>query len=347
MGKRALITGITGQDGYYLTKLLIEKGYEVHGVYRRTSTDNNTIRIQSFLSDNKVALHYGDVTDGQAMSHIIRQIKPDEVYNLAAQSHVQVSFENPATTTQVDAIGVLSVLEAIRQSGMADKTRFYQACTSELFGKVQETPQTEKTPFYPRSPYGVSKLYGYWITINYRESYNMFACNGILFNHESPMRGEHFVTRKITHAAARIKNGLQDCVYLGNLDAKRDWGHARDYVEGMWRIITHDTPDEFVIATGRTTTVREFAEKAFKHAGIELEWEGEGQNEKGRDKASGKVLVAIDPKFFRPAEVELLIGDASKAKKVLGWEAKTDLDTLVQEMVEADLKLVKYEMSNV
>ena len=345
MKKVALITGVTGQDGAYLSELLLGKGYEVHGVKRRSSLFN-TDRIDHLYQDPheknvEFKLHFGDLTDSSNLTRIIKEVQPDEIYNLAAQSHVMVSFETPEYTANSDAMGTLRILEAIRVLGLEKKTKFYQASTSELYGKVQEVPQTEKTPFYPRSPYGVAKLYGFWIVKNYREAYNMFACNGILFNHESPLRGETFVTRKITRAAARIKLGMQETVYLGNLDAKRDWGHARDYVEGMWRMLQVDTPDDYVLATGETIEVREFVTKAFKELDIDIEWTGKGVDELGTNKATGKVVVKIDPKYFRPTEVELLIGDATRAKNELGWEPTTSIDGLVKEMVQADLALFK------
>ena len=336
--KKVLITGITGQDGSYLAEFLLEKNYEVHGIVRR-SLSPNMGRIKRL--NGKVILHYGDLTDSNNITRLIKEIEPDEIYNLAAQSHVQVSFENAEYTANVDALGTLRILDAIKILGLENKTKMYQASTSELYGKVQEVPQSETTPFYPRSPYGVAKLYGYWIVRNYRESYDIFASNGILFNHESPRRGETFVTRKITLAVARIKNGLQDKLYLGNLDAKRDWGFARDYVECMWLILQADNADDFVIATGEMHTVREFVDLAFKEVGIELEWDGEGINEKGIDKNTGKVLVEVDEKFFRPAEVDQLLGNPQKAKDLLGWNpTKTDFKTLVKKMVEADLKYV-------
>lgn len=342
MGKTALITGITGQDGAYLAELLLNKGYQVHGVKRRASLFN-TDRIDHLYQDpheknRNFFLHYGDLTDSTNLIRIIQEVQPDEIYNLAAQSHVQVSFETPEYTANADALGTLRLLEAIRILGLADKTRFYQASTSELYGKVQEIPQSEKTPFYPRSPYAVAKLYSYWITVNYREAYNIFGCNGILFNHESPLRGETFVTRKITRAIARIKLGLQEKIYLGNMNAKRDWGHAADYVEAMWLILQQDKPDDYVIATGETHSVREFVELAFAQVGIEMVWQGEGISEQGVDKATGKILVEVDPRYFRPTEVELLLGDPSKAKQQLGWEPKVTFRELVQTMVEADLE---------
>lgn len=342
MGKTALITGITGQDGSYLAELLLEKGYEVHGMKRRASSFN-TQRIDHLYQDvhNKNAmfkLHYGDLTDSTNLIRLIQEIQPDEIYNLAAQSHVKVSFDCPEYTANADGLGTLRLLEAIRILKLEDKTKFYQASTSELFGLVRETPQKETTPFYPRSPYACAKLYAYWITVNYREGYNIFGCNGILFNHESPRRGETFVTRKITRAAADIKTGLQDKLFLGNLSSKRDWGHAKDYVEGMWRILQQDKPDDYVLATGVTTTIRDFCIAAFKEVGIELEFSGEGVDEKGVDKATGKVLVEVDPRYFRPTEVDLLLGDSAKARKQLGWEPKYDLDALIKEMVAEDLK---------
>lgn len=341
--KVALITGVTGQDGAYLSEFLLKKGYTVHGVKRRSSMFN-TDRIDHLYLDPHEEnvdfhLHYGDLTDSTNLIRIIQETQPDEIYNLAAQSHVKVSFETPEYTANSDAIGTLRILEAIRILGLTDKTKFYQASTSELYGKVQEIPQSETTPFYPRSPYAAAKLYGFWITKNYREAYNMFACNGILFNHESPLRGETFVTRKITRAVAKIKLGLQKKMYLGNLDAQRDWGHAKDYVEGMWLMLQQDTPDDFVLATGKTYPVKTFVEKAFNELGIHIRWEGEGVDEKGYDTKTGAVLVEVDPKYFRPTEVELLIGDATKAKQKLGWVPKYDLDMLVKEMVQADFQL--------
>lgn len=341
--KKALIIGITGQDGAYLSELLLSKGYEVHGIKRRASL-LNTARIDHLYEDlhtsehHRFVLHYGDVTDAANMLSVIHKVQPDEIYNLAAQSHVQVSFEMPAYTAQVDAIGTLNILEAIRALGLTHKTKFYQASTSELYGKVQEIPQTELTPFYPRSPYGVAKLYAFWITKNYREAYNMFACNGILFNHESPIRGETFVTRKITRAVVRIALGTQDILYLGNLDAKRDWGHAKDYVEAMWLMLQHEVPDDYVIATGVTRSVREFVEAAFKEMGIDIIWQGYGVDEQGIDATTNKILVKIDPKYFRPAEVDLLVGDASKAYRTLGWQPKIDFKQLVHEMVHGEIK---------
>lgn len=341
--KRALITGITGQDGAYLTDLLLEKGYEVHGVKRRASLFN-TDRIDHLYqdpheSDIRLKLHYGDLTDSTNLIRIIQEVQPDEIYNLAAMSHVKVSFDTPEYTANADGIGTLRILEAMRILGMDKDVRFYQASTSELYGLVQEVPQSETTPFYPRSPYGVAKLYGFWIVKNYRESYGMHASNGILFNHESPLRGETFVTRKITRGVARIHLGLQDTLHLGNLDAKRDWGHAKDYVEGMWRMLQQDTADDYVLATGRTVPIRDFVNMAFAEVGVTLDWQGEGVDEKGIDKATGAVRVAVDPRYFRPAEVELLVGDASKAKRVLGWEPTHTLEQLCSEMVAADVKL--------
>ncbi|MBQ4508710.1 MAG: GDP-mannose 4,6-dehydratase [Paludibacteraceae bacterium] len=344
--KKALITGITGQDGSFLAEFLLEKGYEVHGIIRRSSTFNTGriehLYLQEWVRDQKkpraVNLHYGDMTDSSSLIRIIGEIQPDEIYNLAAQSHVKVSFDVPEYTADTDAVGTLRLLEAVRMLGYEKKTKIYQASTSELFGLVQEVPQKETTPFYPRSPYGVAKQYGYWITKNYREAYGMFAVNGILFNHESERRGENFVTRKITLAAAAIANGKQDRLYLGNLSALRDWGYARDYVECMWLILQHDTPEDFVIATGEMHTVREFCTLAFREAGISLRWEGEGVDEKGIDEKTGKVLVEVDPKFFRPTEVEQLCGDPSKAKALLGWNPrKTSFEKLVHIMVQHDL----------
>lgn len=342
--KTALITGITGQDGSYLAELLLDKGYEVHGIKRRSSSFN-TGRVDHLYTDPHFKglpfyMHYGDLTDATNLIRIIQEVQPDEIYNLAAQSHVQVSFEAPEYTADSDALGTLRMLEAIRILGLKQKTKFYQASTSELYGKVQEVPQTEKTPFYPRSPYGVAKLYAFWICVNYREAYDMFAVNGILFNHESPHRGETFVTRKITRAVVRIAAGKQPKLFLGNLNAKRDWGHAKDYVEGMWRMLQQETPDDFVLATGKTTTVREFCERAFHHTGIDIEWEGEGVNEIGKNKKTGDILVEVDPTYFRPTEVDLLIGDPSKAKEILGWEPTYSVDELIREMVEEDKKLI-------
>jgi len=345
MSKVALITGVTGQDGAYLAELLLNKGYIVHGIKRRSSLFN-TARIDHLYQDPhekdvKFKLHYGDLTDSSNLTRIIQEVQPDEIYNLAAQSHVKVSFETPEYTANSDAVGALRLLEAIRILGLEKKTRFYQASTSELYGKVQEIPQTEKTPFYPRSPYGVAKLYAFWIVKNYREAYGMYACNGILFNHESPLRGETFVTRKITRAAAKIKLDMQDCLYLGNLSAKRDWGHAKDYVEGMWRMLQQDKADDYLLATGKTIEVREFVSKAFKILDIEIEWKGEGVNEIGVNKANGKILVKVDPKYFRPTEVDLLVGDASKAKSELGWTPTFTVDELIEDMVKADLEYFK------
>lgn len=342
MKKVAFITGITGQDGAYLAELLLKKDYIVHGLKRRSSSFN-TGRIDHLYQDPHVnkrnfILHHGDLTDSTNLIRIIQEIQPDEIYNLAAQSHVQVSFETPEYTANADGLGTLRILEAIRLLNMADKTKFYQASTSELYGMVQEVPQNEKTPFYPRSPYAVAKLYGYWITINYREAYNLYACNGILFNHESPVRGETFVTRKITRAVARISMGTQERVYLGNLDAKRDWGHASDFVEGMWRMLQQEEPEDFVLATGVTTTIREFAERSFAEVGITLEWSGNGVDETGRDAKSGNILVSIDPAYFRPTEVDLLIGDASKAREKLGWQPTCNLQQMIEEMIKADLE---------
>ncbi|MCR8851203.1 GDP-mannose 4,6-dehydratase [Lysinibacillus fusiformis] len=338
--KKVFITGVTGQDGAYLTKFLLEKGYEVHGLVRRSSIERYD-RIEEFLKDDRLTLHYGDMTDSSNIIGLISEIKPDEVYNLAAMSHVHVSFGTPEYTANADGMGTLRLLEAIRILGLEKKTRIYQASTSELYGKVQETPQSETTPFYPRSPYAVAKMYAYWITVNYREAYNIFACNGILFNHESPLRGEAFVTRKITKAVANIKCGNQNCLYLGNLNAKRDWGFAGDYVEAMWLMLQQEKPEDFVIATGETRTVREFVECAFSEAGIDLEWQGTEINERGIDRATGQVIVAVDPQLFRPTEVELLLGDPKKAKEKLGWESKTSFQQLVQMMVQEDLKRIE------
>lgn len=344
--KIALITGITGQDGSYLAELLLEKGYEVHGIKRRSSSFN-TSRIDHLYSDihqnSNFKLHYGDLSDSSNLVRLVHDIGPDEIYNLAAQSHVKVSWECPEYTADCDALGTLRLLEAIRINKFEDKTKFYQASTSELYGLIQEPVQNEKTPFYPRSPYAVAKLYGYWICVNYRESFNIWAANGILFNHESPRRGETFVTRKITMAATRIALGMQDKLYLGNLNAKRDWGHAKDYVEGMWRIMQQEKPSDYVLATGITTSIRDFCRAAFENLGIELEFIGEGVDEKGVDKKTGKVLIEVDPRYFRPAEVDLLLGDSSKARNELGWEPKYDLKSLVKEMVDSDLKLAKKE----
>ncbi|MBV9988361.1 MAG: GDP-mannose 4,6-dehydratase [Chitinophagaceae bacterium] len=353
--KKALITGITGQDGAYLAELLLKKGYEVHGIKRRSSLFN-TARIDHFYEDPHIpdrhfVLHYGDLTDSTNLIRIIQEVQPDEIYNLAAMSHVQVSFETPEYTGNADGLGTLRVLEAVRLLNLVHKTKVYQASTSELFGLVQEVPQNEKTPFYPRSPYGVAKLYAYWITVNYREAYNMFACNGILFNHESPLRGETFVTRKITRAVAKIALGMQDVLYLGNLDAKRDWGHAKDYVEGMWRILQHDTPEDFVLATGITTTIRDFVIQAFDEIGVKLSFKGIGADETATvascsgkyEIPAGQVVVRIDPHYYRPTEVDLLVGDASKAREKLGWTPKYTLNEMIGEMVAADLKLFEQE----
>ncbi len=344
MTKTALITGITGQDGAYLARLLLAKGYVVHGIKRRSSSFN-TGRIEDIYEEPQIehphlTLHYGDLTDSTNLIRIIQETKPDEIYNLAAQSHVAVSFETPEYTANADAIGTLRLLEAIRILGMEKTCRFYQASTSELYGKVQEIPQTEKTPFYPRSPYAVAKLYAYWIVVNYREAYGMHASNGILFNHESPMRGETFVTRKITRAVAAIKLGRQKTLYLGNLDAKRDWGHAREYVEGMWRMLQQDEADDYVLATGETISVRQFVEWCFAEVGVAIQWKGEGEAEQGFDAATGELRVAIDPRYFRPTEVDLLIGDATKAKEKLGWVHTTSAHELAKEMVQADLKVM-------
>jgi GDPmannose 4,6-dehydratase len=340
--KKALITGITGQDGAYLAEYLLGKGYEVHGIKRRASSFN-TARIDHLYTDPheeavRFRLHYGDLTDATNLIRIIQEVQPDEIYNLAAQSHVMVSFETPEYTANADGLGVLRLLEAIRILGLKEKTRFYQASTSELYGKVQESPQTETTPFYPRSPYGVAKLYGYWITVNYREAYGFFACNGILFNHESPIRGETFVTRKVTRGLARIKTGLQEKLHVGNLDARRDWGHAKDFVRMMWRILQQPQPEDYVIATGRQHSVRELIEVAAGQLGICIEWKGEGAGEQGIDAATGKTIVAIDRRYYRPAEVDTLLGDASKARRQLGWEPRIGFEELVAEMVAADLK---------
>jgi GDPmannose 4,6-dehydratase len=346
MKKVALITGVTGQDGAYLAEFLLQKGYIVHGVKRRSSLFN-TARIDRLIEasscgDCEFHFHHGDMTDSSSLFHIVQKTQPDEIYNLAAQSHVAVSFEEPEYTANADGTGVLRILEAIRSLGLEKKTRFYQASTSELFGKVQEVPQTEKTPFYPRSPYAVAKMYAYWITVNYREAYGMYACNGILFNHESPLRGETFVTRKITRALARISLGTQDCLYLGNMDAKRDWGHAKDYVRMQWLMLQQQEADDFVIATGEQYSVREFVEIGCKKLGMSVTWQGAGVDEKGYD-ANGQCIVAVDPQYFRPTEVETLLGDASKAKQLLGWEPEITFDELVTEMVEYDLAEAKNE----
>ena len=340
--KRALITGITGQDGAYLAELMLKKDYEVHGIKRRAS-QFNTDRIDHLYqdpheSDRRFVLHYGDLTDSTNLIRIVQQVQPDEIYNLAAQSHVQVSFDTPEYTANADALGTLRLLEAIRILGLEKKTKFYQASTSELYGLVQETPQTEKTPFYPRSPYAAAKLYAYWITVNYREAYGIFGCNGILFNHESPIRGETFVTRKITRGLARIKLGFQDCLYLGNMDGKRDWGHARDYVELMWLMLQQEQPKDYVIATGIQNSVRDFVNIAGREVGIDIRWEGEGAEEKGYDRNTEKCIVAVDKRYYRPTEVESLLGDASLAREELGWEPKTSFEEMVAEMVAQDLK---------
>lgn len=354
--KKALITGVTGQDGAYLSDLLLKKGYEVHGIKRRTSLFN-TDRIDHLYEDPHInnrhfVLHYGDLTDSTNLIRIIQEVQPDEIYNLGAMSHVKVSFDTPEYTANTDAIGTLRILEAVRLLGLTEKTRIYQASTSELYGLVQEVPQSERTPFYPRSPYAVAKMYGFWITVNYREAYNMYACNGILFNHESPLRGETFVTRKITRAVAKIALGMQDKLWLGNLDAKRDWGHAKDYVEAMWLMLQQDKAEDFVIATGVTTPVRDFVQMAFAEVGVEVEFKGEGIDEKGYVKSSsnpdyplavGTEVVAVDPRYFRPTEVDLLIGDPTKANTKLGWKPKYDLAGLVKEMIEADVEIFKKE----
>ena len=345
--KSALITGVTGQDGAYLAELLLDKGYEVHGVKRRSSSFNSQ-RLDHLYGadregDGSLTMHYGDMTDSTNLIRLIQETQPDEIYNLAAQSHVKVSFETPEYTANADAIGTLRMLEAIRILGMEKKTRFYQASTSELYGLVQAVPQSETTPFYPRSPYAAAKLYGYWITVNYREAYDMHASNGILFNHEGPTRGETFVTRKITRAVAAIKLGRADKLFLGNMDAKRDWGHARDYVEGMWRILQQDAGDDYVLATGETHTVREFVELAFKEIGVTIEWSGEAENEVGKCADTGRELIGVDPRFYRPTEVDLLIGDPTKAKEKLGWTHSTPFPQLVKDMVQSDLKLIKIE----
>lgn len=354
MRKKALITGITGQDGAYLSEFLIKKGYEVHGIKRRAS-QFNTDRIDHLYQDpheshRNLVLHYGDLTDSTNLIRIIQEVQPDEIYNLAAMSHVKVSFDTPEYTANADGVGTLRILEAIRLLGLTEKTKIYQASTSELYGLVQEVPQSEKTPFYPRSPYAVAKLYAYWITVNYREAYNMFACNGILFNHESPLRGETFVTRKITRAISRIALGMQDTLFLGNMDAKRDWGHAKDYVKAMWLILQQDKPEDYVIATGITTSVRDFVKMAFGEVGVELEFKGEGQNEIGVIKKcnnpdfqipEGKEVVKVDPRYYRPTEVELLIGNPTKSNEKLGWKPEYDLAALVKDMMESDVKLMK------
>lgn len=348
--KVALITGVTGQDGSYLSEFLLHKGYEVHGIKRRSSSFN-TGRIDHIYQDPHTKdlpfeLHYGDLTDSTNLIRIIQDIQPDEIYNLGAQSHVQVSFDAPEYTTNTDALGVLRLLEAIRILGLTQKTKFYQASTSELYGKVQEVPQTEDTPFYPRSPYAVAKLYAYWITVNYREAYDMYAVNGILFNHESPVRGETFVTRKITRAAVRIAAGLQEKTYLGNLEAKRDWGHAKDYIEGMYLMLQQEEPEDFVLATGETHTVRDFCERAFRHAGINLKWIGEGLDEKGINAETGDTIIEIDPRYFRPTEVDLLIGDATRAHEELGWKPKFTFDELIEDMIQEDQKKINVIKDN-
>lgn len=343
--KVALITGITGQDGAYLAELLIGKGYQVHGIKRRTSLFN-TDRIDHLYQDpheprQRFVLHYGDLTDATNLIRIIQEVQPDEIYNLAAQSHVAVSFETPEYTANADAVGTLRLLEAIRILGLEGKTRFYQASTSEMFGRVQEVPQRESTPFYPRSPYAAAKVYGYWITVNYREAYNIYTCNGILFNHESPIRGETFVTRKITRGAARIGLGLQEKIYLGNLDAKRDWGHARDYVKAQWLMLQQSEPDDYIVATGRQCSVRDFVSAAFGEVGVKLDWRGSGLAEKGIDMASGQTRVEVDPRYFRPTEVDTLLGDPSKAREKLGWQAEIQLEDMVSEMVREDVKMAE------
>ena len=347
MQKVALVTGITGQDGAYLAEFLLKKDYIVHGIKRRSSSFN-TLRIDHLyqdphVNDRNFILHHGDLTDSTNLIRIVQEVKPDEIYNLAAQSHVQVSFETPEYTANADGIGTLRILEAIRLLNIIKSTKFYQASTSELYGLVQEIPQNENTSFYPRSPYAVAKLYAYWITINYREAYKIFGSNGILFNHESPIRGETFVTRKITRAASRISLGLQDKLYLGNLDAKRDWGHAKDFVEGMWMILQHNEPDDFVLATGITTTIREFTERSFAELGITIEWSGSGIDEIGQDAQSGKIIVSVDPVYFRPTEVDLLVGDYSKAKEKLGWYPKFNLEQLISDMIKSDIEQAKIE----
>ena len=343
MNKVALITGITGQDGAYLAEFLINKGYSVHGIKRRASS-LNTDRIDHLYvdlheDDVRLTLHYGDLTDATNLIRIIQEVQPDEIYNLAAQSHVKVSFDSPEYTANTDALGTLRILEAIRILNMVEKVKFYQASTSELYGLAQEVPQNEQTPFYPRSPYGVAKLYGYWIVKNYREAYGIYGCNGILFNHESPVRGETFVTRKITRAVARISLGMQQKIYIGNLDAKRDWGHAKDYIEGMWLMLQQDSADDYVLATGKTYTVRHFCELAFKEIGVDIIWEGTGDQQQGKNSSTNQVVIEVDKKYYRPTEVDLLIGDASKAEKVLGWKPKYSLNAMVSEMVKSDIKL--------
>ncbi|MCF7799652.1 GDP-mannose 4,6-dehydratase [Candidatus Babeliales bacterium] len=345
--KKALITGITGQDGSYLAELLLEKNYQVHGLIRRSSS-SNTSRIdhicQNLKNSEKIILHYGDLTDSTNLIRILQEVQPDEIYNLAAQSHVHVSFETPEYTANADAIGTLRLLEGVRILGLQNKTKFYQASTSELYGKAQETPQTEKTPFYPRSPYAAAKIYAFWVTVNYREAYNMFTCNGILFNHESERRGETFVTRKITKAVANIKYGLQEKIFLGNLESQRDWGYAKEYVTAMWLMLQQEKAQDFVIATGKTYTVKKFVELAFKYINVDINWVGSGVNQKGVNSKTGKVLVEVDPKYFRPTEVDLLIGDSSKAEKELGWKAKTTLTELVKIMLDYDLKQVENKL---
>ena len=343
--KVALITGVTGQDGAYLSELLLEKNYEVHGIKRRASSFN-TSRIDHLYQDKhkenvNFFLHYGDLTDATNLIRIIQEVQPDEIYNLGAQSHVKVSFEIPEYTANSDALGTLRILEAIRILKLEKKIKFYQASTSELYGKSQEVPQNEKTPFYPRSPYGVAKLYAFWIVKNYREAYGIFACNGILFNHESPIRGETFVTRKITRAAVKIKLGVQEKLYLGNLDAKRDWGHAKDYVDGMWRMLQYEKAEDFVLATGKTNTIREFCDLSFQELGIKINWKGKGENEVGLDASTGKEIILIDSNYYRPTEVDLLVGDANKAKKLLNWEPNYNLNSLVKEMINSDFKALK------
>lgn len=347
--KKALITGVSGQDGSYLAEFLLNKGYEVHGIKRRASSFN-TARIDHLYHDlheegRKFILHYGDMSDVSNLMRIAQEIQPDEIYNLAAQSHVKVSFEMPEYTTEIDALGTLKMLEAIRSLGLENKTKFYQASTSELFsGKLGEAPQNENSSFHPRSPYGIAKLYAYWITVNYREAYNIFACNGILFNHESPRRGETFVTKKITMAATRIKLGLQDKLYLGNLNAKRDWGHSKDSVEAMWLMLQQQKPDDYVIATGKQHSVKEFCEIAFRELGIDIEWQGQGLNEKGIDKKTGKVIIEVDPTYFRPTEIESLLGDSTKAREKLGWKPRITFEELVREMVKSDLEEAKKDL---
>ena len=340
MDKTALITGITGQDGAYLAEFLLSKGYQVHGIKRRSSLIN-TARIDHLFHDIHFNLHFGDLTDSMNLIGIIQEVQPDEIYNLAAQSHVKVSFKTPEYTANADALGTLRILEAIRICDLSKKTKFYQASTSELYGKVQEIPQTEKTPFYPCSPYAVAKLFAYWITVNYREAYDIFACNGILFNHESPVRGETFVTRKVTQAVAKIMFGLQEKIFLGNLDAQRDWGYAGDYIEGMWLMLQQDKPDDFVLATGETHSIKEFVERAFAEAGVSIEWRGKGIDEKGIDKDTGRILVEVDPAYFRPIDVEFLLGNPAKAKKVLGWSPRVTFPELVKIMMQAELMKVK------